>query len=144
METATLNELIEVLEDGRKFYDEAAERVGRADFKALFTRMARTKEAIGNDLRTAVVARGEKPSEGGSWAGAARKAYADLRVVLSSDKTYAYIAELEVFEDRIAHAFQNAAIHAKDPGITSLVERYINEVNRDHAQMSNLKHSLAA
>lgn len=144
MDTSTLNDMIEVLDDGRKFYEEAAAEVDRADLKALFTRMARAKEAIGNDLRSVVAARGEKPPEGGSWAGSVRQAYADLRVMLSKDKTYAYIAELEGFEDRIMQAFRDAAAKSSDATVNSLAERYMSEVSRDHAQMSTLKHLHAA
>lgn len=53
MDIVTLNEMIEVLEDGHKFYTEAAAKVGRADLKALFQDLAKTKETICNDLKTA-------------------------------------------------------------------------------------------
>jgi uncharacterized protein (TIGR02284 family) len=139
-DTATLNELIDVLEDGKKFYEEAATRVTRADLSALFSRMAKTKGAIENDLRTAVVARGDQPSSDGSFAGSLLKAYSELRAKLSSDKNYAYVAELEHFEDRILRAFEHAAQKADDPGVRTIAERYMEDVSRDHAQMRDLKH----
>ena len=58
VDTTTLNDMIEVLNDGRTFYEEAAIEVKRADLKTLFVRMARIKQSIANDLRTAVVANG--------------------------------------------------------------------------------------
>jgi uncharacterized protein (TIGR02284 family) len=137
---ATLNELIDVLEDGKKFYVEAATRVTRPDLSALFSRMARTKGAIENDLRAAVVARGDKPSKDGSFAGSMLKGYAELRAKLSSDKNYAYVAELEHFEDRILKAFKQAAQKADNPGVRAIAERYMADVQRDHAQMRDLKH----
>jgi uncharacterized protein (TIGR02284 family) len=138
--TATLNELIDVLEDGKKFYEEAATKVTRPDLSALFARMAMIKGAIASDLKTAVVARGDKPSKDGSFSGSMLKAYAELRAKLSSDKNYAYVAELEQFEDRILKAFKDAAQKADDPGVRTIAERYLADVSRDHAKMRELKH----
>ena len=143
-DSATLNELIEVLEDGKKFYEEAATKVTRQDLRTLFSRMATTKGAIVSDLKTAVVARGEQPANEGSFTGSIRKAYSEIRTKLSSDKNYAYVAELEQFEDRILHAFQHAAQKSDDAGVRTIAQRYMPEVSRDHAQMRELKHAKAA
>jgi uncharacterized protein (TIGR02284 family) len=143
-ESATLNDLIEVLEDGKMFYEEAAAKVTRPDLRTLFGRMAMTKGAIVNDLKTAVVARGDQPATSGSFAGSIRKAYAEIRTKLSTDKNHAYIAELEQFEDRILHAFQHAAQKSEDPGVRTIAQRYMPDVNQGHAQMRDLKHAKAA
>jgi uncharacterized protein (TIGR02284 family) len=140
-DTATLNDMIEVLNDGKKFYQEASGEVDRSDLKTLFNRMARTKEAIANDLRTAVVANGVKPAEGGSFAGSLRKAYAEARTKLSTDKDYQYVAQLEQFEDRILSAFKNAASNSDDQGVRTIAHRYMPEVTRDHNEMRTLKHA---
>ena len=143
-DTATLNDMIEVLNDGKKFYEEATGHVRRNDLKALFSRMARTKGAIADDLRTAVVASGAKPAEGGSFAGALRTAYAEIATKLSSDKDYTYIAQLEEFEDRILKAFQDAQAKSDDQGVRTIAQRYLPEVTRDHNEMRGLKHAKAA
>lgn len=143
-DSATLNELIEVLEDGKKFYEEAASKVTRADLRSLFGRMAMTKGAIASDLRTAVIARGQEPAKEGSFTGSIHKMYSEIRAKLSSDKNHAYIAELEQFEDRILHAFQDAAQKSEDAGVRSIAQRYMPDVSRDHAQMRELKQAKAA
>jgi uncharacterized protein (TIGR02284 family) len=143
-DTATLNDLIEVLEDGKKFYQEALTKVTRSDLRALFGRMATTKAAIVSDLRTAVIAKGAKPATEGSFSGSLHKAYSEIRAKLSSDKNYAYVAELEQFEDRILHAFRDAAEKSEDAGVRTIAQRYLPDVTRDHAQMRDLKHAHAA
>jgi uncharacterized protein (TIGR02284 family) len=143
-DSATLNELIEVLEDGKKFYEEAGAKVTRTDLRALFGRMAMTKGAIVSDLKTAVVARGDQPATQGTFAGSIRKMYSEMHARLSSDKNYAYIADLEQFEDRILHAFQDAAQKSDDAGVRTIAQRYMPEISRDHAQMRDLKHAKAA
>ena len=143
-DNATLNDMIEVLNDGKKFYEEAAGEVKRTDLKALFSRMARTKGAIASDLRTAVVANGGKPAEGGTFAGALRTAYAEVATKLSSDKDYTYIAQLEEFEDRILKAFKDAQTKSDDEGVRTIAQRYMPEVLRDHNEMRGLKQAKAA
>ena len=140
-DTATLNDMIEVLNDGKKFYKEAAGEVKQFELKSLFGRMARTKEAIAGDLKTAVVVTGTKPAEGGSFAGTLRKAYAEARAKLSSDKDYAYVAQLEEFEDRILKVFKDAAEKSDDQGVRAIAKRYMPEVVRDHNEMRTLKHA---
>jgi uncharacterized protein (TIGR02284 family) len=139
MDTATLNDIIEVLNDGKKFYEEASAEVNRSDLKSLFKRMSATKQAIADGLRTAVVADGAEPAEGGSFAGSLRAAYAEVRAKLSSHKDYEYVTQLEEFEDRILHAFKNAASTSDDARVRTLVERYMPEVTRDHDEMRTLK-----
>jgi len=139
IDTATLNDMIEVLNDGKKFYDEASIEVKRSDLKALFKRMARTKQSIANDLRTAVVANGAEPAEGGSFVGTLRTAYAEVRAKLSTHKDYEYVVQLEEFEDRILRAFTNAVSASGDPTVREIAERYMPEVTRDHDEMRTLK-----
>ena len=142
--SATLNDLIEVLEDGTKFYQEALTKVSRPDLRSLFGRMATTKAAIASDLKSAVAAKGDEPSESGSFAGSLRKAYAEARAKFSSDKDYAYIAELEQFEDRVVREFKDAAQKSDDVSVRAIAQRYLPEITRDHATMRDLKHSRAA
>src|SRR5438270_5872203 len=51
-DTSTLKDLVEVLNDGKKFYEEASSKVDRPELKQLFDRMAHTKAAIAGDLQT--------------------------------------------------------------------------------------------
>ena len=139
VDTTTLNDMIEVLNDGRTFYEEAAIEVKRADLKTLFVRMARIKQSIANDLRTAVVANGAKPAESGSFAGKLRTVYAEVRAKLSSHKDDEYVTQLEEFEDRIMCAFKNAAAASDDQAVRTIANRYMPEVMRDHNEMKALK-----
>ena len=146
-DTTTLNHLIEVLNDGKKFYEEASTNVQRPDLKTLFAQMAKTKGAIANDLKTVVTAKDPSKTlqdDEGTFVGSFRKAYAEIRTKLSMDKSYAYIAELEAFEDRILAAFRDAAEKSDDMGVRTIAQRYMPQVLRDHAQMRDMKHARAA
>jgi uncharacterized protein (TIGR02284 family) len=138
-DTATLNDMIEVLDDGQTFYQEAATRVERPDLRKLFQRMARTKKSIAEDLRTAVVANGATPPVDGSFAGSLRKAYAEMRAALSSHKDYQYVAQLERFEDRILRSFECAVAESDDHVVRTIAHRYLPEVIRDYNEMKALR-----
>lgn len=138
VETATLNDLIEVLNDGKSFYEEASEHV-HADLAPVFQRMARTKGAIAADLAGKVVSRNGEPAESGTFSGSVRKLYAELRTSLASDKDAEYVAQLEEFEDRILAEFRKAVEESDDPGVRDIALRYLPEVTRDHNDMRAMK-----
>jgi uncharacterized protein (TIGR02284 family) len=137
---ASLNEIIGVLEDGRDFYADAARHIEHTDTRTLFERMAQTKQAIVDELRARVASRGEHPIEHGTMRGAVRRAYAELRVALSTDPEAEYIAQLEAFEDRIVHAFQDVIFDSDDPEVRAVVLKHMPSVARDHTDMAALKH----
>ena len=139
VEAASLNDIIGVLDDGRDFYAVAAQEIAHNDLRELFQRMAQTKEAIVAELRDHVVAHGERPADGGTFRGHVRRAYADLRVRLSSDPEAEYIAQLEAFEDRIVHAFQDVIFDSDDADVRGIVLKYMPTVARDHGDMAALK-----
>ena len=57
-DTSTLKDLVEVLNDGKIFYEEAAAKINRPELRDLFRRMAGTKAAIVSDLQSKIVQRG--------------------------------------------------------------------------------------
>lgn len=140
-DTSTLNDLIDVLEDSRDFYSDAAKNAEHAQYKQLFERFAQTKAGIASDLKTRVAARGDSPSDG-SLGGSLRKGWAELRVKLSKDSDVEYIAQLEEFEDRVIEAFRDAVNDSDDAEVRAIAQRYRPQVEQDHAQMRDLKHAL--
>jgi uncharacterized protein (TIGR02284 family) len=142
-DTATLKELVEVLNDGEKFYREASVKVKQPDLRQLFSRMARTKAAIASDLKTRIVMTGNSAPEGGSFSGSLRKAYGEVAANLSKTPNVKYVDQLEGFEDRIVEAFRTAVDKSDDAEVRALAEKYMPEVLRDHEKMSTLKHTMS-
>ena len=138
-DTASLNEMIEVLNDGKEFYTQAATEVKRPDLQSLFRRMATTKGEIASQLQVRAKALGEKPPTGGSLSGALRKFYAEARIKLTSDSDHEYVAQLEEFEDRIKHAFESAVASSDDSDVRRIADKYLSSVEKDHDLMRDLK-----
>jgi uncharacterized protein (TIGR02284 family) len=139
---ATLRELVEVLNDGRKFYEEAATQARADELKQLFGRMARTKGAIAKALNSRIEAHGVAAPADGTLAGMLRKAYAEVRASLSSSPDQEYVGQLEGFEDRIIRVFRSAAGESEDPEVRAVASKYLPDVMRDHSEMSALKYQL--
>lgn len=141
-DTATLKELVEVLDDGKRFYEDASTKVDRADLRQLFNRMAHTKGVIAGDLKTKIVASGKSAPDHGTIGGSLRKAYGEICAKLSKTPSKEYVDQLEGFEDRIVAAFREAAGKSDDAQVRALAQKYMPEVLRDHNEMSALKHQM--
>lgn len=137
--TTNLNELIQVLNDGIAFYDDAAKNTDNAGYRALFMRMAASKRAIVTDLGQHVARLGETPTEGGTVMGTLRKGYADLRASMSRDPDARYIAQLEESEDRILEAFRDALAVSEDAALRAIAQQHLPQVRAMHDQMRALK-----
>lgn len=138
-----LNDLIEVLIDGKKFYEEAAPEV-RPDLRQLFTRMANTKGAIVADLQRQVAATGKEPADSGTMSGALRKFYAEVRTAMASNENDEYVSQLEEFEDRILEAFRDASTKDDDMEVRAIAQRHMAQVKKDHDDMRALKRAAQA
>jgi len=139
---AQLNELIDVLTDGVKFYDEAARAIGGSPYQALFQRLASSKRAILADLRAEVAYHGEAPSQSGTLGGSLRQLYTDLRARLSSQPDLEYIAQLEESEDRALRAFTEALTTSERAEVRQIAQNYLPDVRRMHEEMRALKAQL--
>jgi len=127
------------LNDGIKFYEEAAQQVERPDLQSLFGNMANHKKQIAQDLSSVVRSLGDAPATSGTFAGSMRKLYAEMRTNMSSDKNHEYVAQLEEFEDRILHTFEKAAADSNDASVRQIVDRHFKAVRDDHDFMRTLK-----
>jgi uncharacterized protein (TIGR02284 family) len=137
--TSSLNELIEVLNDGVKFYEDAGRTTANATYQALFQRLASTKRAIAADLRAEVELHGERAADSGTIVGSLRQSYTDLRARLSENPDAKYIGELEEAEDRILRAFQDALTLSDRSEVRQIAQNYLPDIKRMHDEMRQLK-----
>ena len=142
--TGNLKDLIELLNDGEKFYSEAAAKVKIPAYANLFQRMAQQKQAIASDLSARLAAHGETAPQGGTVLGSLRKLYADVRASMSSDSEAVYVAQLEQTEDRILEAFREELTQSEDMELRRIAERHYPDLKRTHDEMRDLTRRLAA
>jgi uncharacterized protein (TIGR02284 family) len=141
-DTVTLKDLVEVLNDGKNFYEAAANGVELPQFKQIFMQMARTKAAMANDFKAMFAGSGEDAPQCGSIGGTLRKTWAEIAAKLSSTPNAEYVGQLEDFEDRIVREFRSAVSSSDDIQVRTLAQKHMPDVLRDHDQMRALKHAM--
>lgn len=140
----TIQELIAIARDGAEFYDAARTEVKNPALQSLFQRMAEHKRQIIASLSVKLSTNNESVPDGGTFAGKARKVYADIRSSLSSNEEKVYVAQLEECEDKLLEHFRDALNTIDDPSIKSILQTHIPQVRACHAEMSQLKRRMAA
>lgn len=138
-QTASLNELVEALNDGIAFFDLAAERSSEVSHIEMFQRIRHMKETIAADLRAEIALEGGQPTREGSWLGLFRQSYADLQSRIANDSDTSYISALEGQEDRILEAFRDATAEDQPLRVRELAATYLPEVEQMHDTLRSLK-----
>ena len=136
---ASLNDLVEALNDGIAFYDHAAAETNDQAHRQLFLDFSRMKRTIAGDLKSEVMAQGGQPANDSSWLGEFRQGYADLKAKMVKDADAAYVTSLEAQEDRVLHAFRDAVDADQPVRVRELAAKYLPEVKSMHDRMRALK-----
>ena len=138
--SSSLAELVELLNDGIAFYQDAAGKVGDPALSELMLKMSHLKKAIAADLNAEIALEGESPREHGSWFGSMRRTYADLMSRFGGqDSERDLVAQLEEHEDRLLHAFREATLGDSSARVRDLALNYFPEIEAMHARMRDLK-----
>ncbi len=88
-----LNQLLSKSYDAAKGYKKAVENVNDTDIKMFLKNMSGQRERFATDLRQEILSYGELPEDSGSVAGAAHRAWMDLRSLFSSNDEQAILKE---------------------------------------------------
>ena len=138
--SSSLAELVELLNDGIAFYQDAAGKVGDPALSELMQKMSYLKKAIAADLNAEIALEGELPRDQGSWFGGMRRTYADLLSRFGDrDSERDLIAQLEEHEDRLLAAFREATLGDASARVRDLALNYFPEIEAMHARMRDLK-----
>ncbi|MGK2912439.1 MAG: ferritin-like domain-containing protein [Sphingobium sp.] len=137
-----LNSLIKTTLDSIKGFQEAAQENEAGRFESLFLQLASDRERVVGELQQAVRQLGDTPEDSSSVAGAAHRAFLNLKEMLSANDEKAIIDEVERGEDHIKSKFEAAAADAEaTPETRAIVERCYQSVRQGHDTISGLKHS---
>ena len=143
--SSSLAELVELLNDGIAFYQDAAAKVSDPSLSELMLKMSHLKKAIAADLNAEIAIEGDSPREHGSWFGSMRQTYADLRARFGeTDDAQELIARLEAHEDQLMSAFREATLADSSARVRDLALNYFPEIEAMQARMRDLKQGGAA
>jgi uncharacterized protein (TIGR02284 family) len=138
-----LNNLIQVAQDGREGFAEAAEYAQDAGLKATFLVSSGDCAEAVRELQLAVQTLGSEPVERGSVAGAAHRGWIKLRTRLE-DNNLAVLEEVERGEDHAEAVYARALKTRLPPEVKAIVERHRQGVLRNHDRIRDLRNQYRA
>ncbi|HVR32345.1 MAG TPA: PA2169 family four-helix-bundle protein [Acidimicrobiia bacterium] len=141
---AVLEDLIETLEDGRKGFEQAAERIADSDEPALaidLREYSQQRAEFSVELRNLAGRHGFEIDEEGSMAGALHRGWLSLKDALSGDDPRAVLAAAESGEDHAVSEFEDALAEDLPADVRSVIERQAREVRSVHDKVKALRDS---
>ena len=140
-----LNDLLEIVRDGERFYRDAAERARSPELRGTFRQMAELRQRLMDELAEHVTARGARPSDKRTLAGTSRQLVADTLTALGAPVDGVYLRHLEAAEDRLLHHYERALEAAGNDRVQQILRRHLLAVRAAHDRMKALRdQSLAA
>lgn len=140
---STLEELLATVDNGRKGFAEAAEKLEADGHPALASEMrdlAQQRLRMSNELKALAASEGP-PIEGGDGtvAGAVHRTMMGLRDALSGDDPYAVLAAAEQGEDHAVAEFEKALDVEMPATVRSVLQRQHEEVLTAHDRVRALR-----
>jgi len=135
----TLNTLIETAKDGEYDFRSSAEDLSSINARDLFARHADECQQAATELQSLVMQLGGDAEHGGSAAGAVRRGWVAVKASLSGYSDKAILEEMERGEDAALSSYRKALEHRLSPEVRSVVERQLEGVQRNHAQVRALR-----
>lgn len=134
-----LNDLVRVCEDGCAGYRKAAELTSDPVLQSTFARYGTERGKFANQLRGEVRRLGGTPVDGGTLAGAAHRAWFDVKTTFASDDAEAVVNECERGEDHAIEAYKSALKQPLAPSARDIVQAQCSEVQQAHNRMHELQ-----
>ena len=137
-----VSDVIQVMQAGIEFYDEAAKEFDNDSIKNTFQRMIVNKRAAIESLQPLAIAEQGDKETGTDWAVDARKMYTKFAGMMSSDERYTYVNQLEEVEDKVLEALDDA-ISADQPEPAMATLRTVKaRAQTMHDEMNPLQNAL--
>lgn len=142
-DTTVIEDLVETLEDGRKGFSEAAEKLregGHAQLAEQMREFSDQRTRFSSELRTMATSAGAEIDEDGSASGALHRGWMGLKAALTGDDAHAILAAAESGEDHAVGEYEDALENDGLSGqLRDLVARQADEVKRAHDVVRDLR-----
>lgn len=141
----TVNGLIKTTIDSIDGYRAAAKDADSSQFQSMFFDRANERETVANKLQQYVQQNGGTPTDSGSVAAGAHRAFMNLKDAVTGSDDKAVIEEVERGEDHIKEKFESAITdHDVSAEARDLISQCYQSVLAGHDQMRNLKQAMQA
>ena len=137
--TSSLSELVNVLDDGIAFYDEALRRITNPVYTDVFERMLDLKTSIAADINKEIILDAEPPLASGTLMGTIRLNYADAVANFADHPRHSFVEQLLAQEERVLQTFSNASSSDPSDRARELAGLYLPKVQNMYDEISKLK-----
>lgn len=144
--TSVLEDLIETLEDGRKGFEQAADKLrqnGRPDLADTMASFSSQRSQFSAELRMTANAMGHQIDEEGSAAGALHRGWMSLKDALTGDDPHAILAAAETGEDHAVREYRGALGQQLPGDLEGIIARQAVEVQNAHDTVRALRDQTA-
>lgn len=139
---SVLNNLIEICEDGRQGYQQAAENIEHADLQRVFGTYAQQRAQYAASLRDEVRRLGGEPEEDGTFVGTLHRGWINIKSAITSQDLGAVVAECERGEDTALEDYKKALDNALPANVRTVVQEQYEGVRKAHDQIRSLEVTL--
>jgi uncharacterized protein (TIGR02284 family) len=136
---ARLNGLIQICKDGEEGYKDAVEGVDHADLKTLFSSFSQQRAEFIGVLQELVRSLGGEPETGGSFSGAFRRGWMDIKTAVTGKDEMAILNECESSEDSAKEAYAEAMTAALPANILDVIGQQSHAIIAAHNRIKELR-----
>jgi uncharacterized protein (TIGR02284 family) len=139
---SVLEDLIETLEDGRKGFDQSAEKLseaGRSDLAARMREFSTQRQRFSAELRSLAAGEGITIDENGSISGAVHRGWISLKEALTTDEVGAVLGAAETGEDAATSQYRDALGEELPPQIRAVVAEQAIAIEVAHDEVRRLR-----
>ena len=139
---ATINDIIQTLEDGQKGFASAAEKAeqdGRQDLAIEFRQYSDQRAMFSNELRTHAAEHGLDVDSGPSVAGTVHRGWMALKDALSGDDVSGVLDAAEQGEDHAVAEYERAMDEDLDGELRTLLGQQFTEIQATHNRVRKLR-----
>ena len=137
-----IEDLVETLEDGKKGFAEAAERLadaGRIDLADKFREYSSQREQFSAELRELSASPGDFIEETGSVGGTVHRAWINFKDAVSMDSAEAILGAAETGEDHAVNEYNDALEQDLTSDVRAVVARQAQAIQAAHDEVRNLR-----
>lgn len=137
----SINDLMEVLADGRDGYRTAAENVENQELAKLFRDYAEQRDRFGTELLNMATDMGATPETDGSILAEAHQGWINLKAAVTDGNAKAILEEVERGEDKAKETYEDVLERDLPSSLNDKIVEQYKLVKRAHDYIRNLRDS---
>lgn len=129
---STLNHLVERAIDGQKGFEEAAQHASSADLKARFLAKSAERAKFAGELQTKVQELGREAENEGTVAGAAHRAWIDMKTAVTKNDDKTVLEAVKMEENKALEDYRDALKKDLPSNIRKVIQKQSEKIESSY------------